>query len=167
MTQKVNLARGLLILDEDDFELLRINEKIVHMTHTLGGNRYSIVLFYTDDCPECKILKPVLLRFVGHPDIQVCFLNVYDPDSPTIIEKSRKTSTPLEHVPFVVFYINGVPFKTFDGEYNFQDFQKFIKNVITEASKIQDTSKISEIPPYTTGKPNCSKVCYLTYNQAY
>ena len=94
-------------------------------------------------------------------------VNVYDPDSINLIEQSQKTTTPLQHVPFVVFYINGIPFKKYDGQYNLQDFQTFIKNVLAEASQIKNTSEINEIPPYTIGKPNSAKVCYLTYQKAY
>jgi hypothetical protein len=94
-------------------------------------------------------------------------VNVYDADSTNLIQMSQKTSTPLQHVPFIVFYINGVPFKKYDGGYNHSDFQTFVKNVMMEASKVKDTSEISEIPPYTIGKPNSSKVCYLTYQKAY
>jgi hypothetical protein len=161
----MNSAKGLLILEEEDFELVE-SGKVTHLTHTVGC-KYSIVMFYTDDCDQCKIIKPVLLSFVGNPTIQICMVNVYDPDSVKLIEQSQKTTTPLQHVPFIVFYINGIPFKKYDGQYNFSDFQNFIKNVMVEASKIKDTSDINEIPPYTIGKPNSAKVCYLTYQKAY
>lgn len=161
----MNSAKGLLILEEEDFELVE-SGKVTHLVHTVGC-KYSIVMFYTDECDQCKIIKPVLLSFVGNPTIQICMVNVYDPDSINLIEQSQKTSTPLQHVPFIVFYINGIPFKKYDGQYNFSDFQSFIKNVMTEASKIKDTSEINEIPPYTIGKPNSAKVCYLTYQKAY
>ncbi|AHL67585.1 thioredoxin [Chloriridovirus anopheles1] len=94
-------------------------------------------------------------------------VNVYDPDSVKLIEMSQKSSTPLQHVPFIIFYIDGVPFKKFDGNYTFADVQKFIKDVTLEAAKIKNTNEISHIPPYTIGKPNSAKVCYLTYQKAY
>lgn len=166
MTQSsINSAKGLLILDEEDFELLEAG-KVTHLVHTLDS-KYSIVMFYTNECDQCRIIKPILLSFVGNPTIQICMVNVYDPDSTKLIQLSQKTTTPLQHVPFIVFYINGTPFKKFDGDYNHSDFQKFVKNVMVEASKIKDTKEISEIPPYTIGKPNSAKVCYLTYQKAY
>jgi thiol-disulfide isomerase/thioredoxin len=161
----MNSAKGLLILEEEDFELVE-SGKVTHLIHTVGC-KYSIVMFYTDECDQCKIIKPILLSFVGNPTIQICMVNVYDPDSVKLIEQSQKTTTPLQHVPFIVFYINGIPFKKYDGQYKFADFQGFIKNVMVEASKIKDTSEINEIPPYTIGKPNSAKVCYLTYQKAY
>jgi thiol-disulfide isomerase/thioredoxin len=161
----MNSAKGLLILEEEDFELVE-SGKVTHLIHTVGC-KYSIVMFYTDECDQCKIIKPILLGFVGNPTIQICMVNVYDADSVRLIEQSQKTTTPLQHVPFIVFYINGIPFKKYDGQYTFSDFQTFIKNVMTEASKIKDTSEINEIPPYTIGKPNSAKVCYLTYQKAY
>jgi thiol-disulfide isomerase/thioredoxin len=161
----MNSAKGLLILEEEDFELVE-SGKVTHLIHTVGC-KYSIVMFYTDECDQCKIIKPILLGFVGNPTIQICMVNVYDADSVKLIEQSQKTTTPLQHVPFIVFYINGIPFKKYDGQYTFSDFQTFIKNVMTEASKIKDTSEINEIPPYTIGKPNSAKVCYLTYQKAY
>ena len=165
-----NVSKGLLILEEEDFELIEAGSKekgqVTHLVHTVEC-KYSIVMFYTDDCPQCKVIKPILLSFVGNPTIQICMVNVYDPDSTNLIQMSQKTSTPLQHVPFLVFYINGTPFKKFDGQYTVQDFQNFVKNVMDEAAKIKDTSEISEIPAYTIGKPNSAKVCYLTYQKAY
>lgn len=161
----MNSAKGLLILEEEDFELVE-SGKVTHLIHTVGC-KYSIVMFYTDECDQCKVIKPILLGFVGNPTIQICVVNVYDPDSVNLIEQSQKTTTPLQHVPFIVFYINGIPFKKYDGQYNFSDFQSFVQNVMVEASKIKDTSEINEIPPYTIGKPNSAKVCYLTYQKAY
>jgi thiol-disulfide isomerase/thioredoxin len=164
MTQ-INSAKGLLILEEEDFELVDTGN-VTHLVHTID-NKFSIVLFYTDECEQCKFVKPILLAFVGNPTIQICMVNVYDPDSTNLIQMSQKTTTPLQHVPFIIFYINGIPFKKYDGGYNFKDFQKFVTDVMEEATKIKDTKEISEIPPYTIGKPNSSKVCYLTYQKAY
>jgi thiol-disulfide isomerase/thioredoxin len=160
-----NAAKGLLILEEEDFELIDTG-KVTHLVHTVES-KFSIVMFYTDECDQCKIIKPILLTFVGNPIIQICMVNVYDPDSTNLIQLSQKTTTPLQHVPFIVFYINGIPFKKYDGQYNHSDFQNFIKNVMMEASKVKDPNEISEIPPYTIGKPNSAKVCYLTYQKAY
>ncbi|ADO00386.1 hypothetical protein WIV_gp043 [Wiseana iridescent virus] len=165
MTQSVNSAKGLLILEEEDFELVE-SGKVTHLVHTVES-RFSIVMFYTDECDQCKVIKPILLSFVGNPTIQICMVNVYDPDSTNLIQLSQKTTTPLQHVPFIVFYVDGVPFKKYDGGYNHQDFQTFIQKVYTEASKLKNTDEISEIPPYTIGKPNSAKVCYLTYQKAY
>jgi len=160
-----NQGKGLLILEEDDFELVETG-KVVHLTHTIES-RYSIIMFYTDSCDQCKIIKPILLSFVGNPVITICMVNVYDPESTNLIQLSQKTTTPLQHVPFIIFYINGVPFKKYDGQYTLQNFQTFIQKVMEEATKIKNTAEISEIPPYTIGKPNSAKVCYLTYQNAY
>jgi hypothetical protein len=170
--------RGLLILEEEDFELIEMQSPkstvsnstearspTIHLTHTLNC-KYSVVMFYTDSCDQCKIIKPILLRFVGTPEMQICMVNVYSPDSANLIQLSQKTSTPLQHVPYIIFYINGVPFKNFDGQYTYTDFKQFLINVMTEAKKLK-TLDIHNIPPYTIGKPNSAKVCYLTYQKAY
>src|SRR5574344_788826 len=112
MTQTINSAKGLLILEEEDFELVETG-KVIHLVHTVES-KFSIVMFYTDECDQCKIIKPILLSFVGNPTIQICMVNVYEPDSTNLIQMSQKTTTPLQHVPFIVFYINGVPFKKYD-----------------------------------------------------
>lgn len=159
-------AKGLLILDADDFQT-HGDRKITHLTHTVKC-KHSIVMFYTNECNQCSIIKPILHRFIGNPDIQICMVDVYDPDSISLIQLSQKTTTPLKHVPFIVFYINGVPFRKYDGQYTLDEFRGFVKNSIEEASKIQDpSSQIKEIPPYTTGIPNSAKVCHLTYQKAY
>ena len=74
MTQSVNSAKGLLILEEEDFELVE-SGKITHLVHTVES-KFSIVMFYTNECDQCKIIKPILLSFVGNPTIQICMVNV-------------------------------------------------------------------------------------------
>ena len=93
------------------------------------------------------------MQFLNRFPVQICMVNVYDPDSTNLIQLSQKTSTPLQHVPFIVFYVDGIQFKKFDGNYTFNNFDTFLKNVLTEATKIVDTSTITDIPPYTIGKP--------------
>lgn len=161
----MNSAKGLLILEEEDFELVK-TDKVTHLVHTLDC-KYSVVMFYTDECNQCHLVKPILRKFLNNSNVQICMVNVYDPDSTNLIQLSAKTTTPLQHVPFIIFYINGVPFKKFDGQYTETDFKNFINNVMFEASKIKDTNNIGEIPPYTIGKPNSAKVCYLSFQNAY
>ncbi|ABF82050.1 hypothetical protein MIV020R [Invertebrate iridescent virus 3] len=163
-----NLSRGLLLLEDEDFTLVENQAKTFHLSHTVSG-KYSIVMFYTDTCPQCSVLKPIVLYFVGDPLLQICLVNVYDSDSQNIIPMSLKSTTPLEYVPFIVFYVNGLPFKIFDGESTLLNFKNFILQTIQEADQIPtDTAaQQSEIPSYTLGKPKSSKVCYLTYEKAY
>ena len=64
MTQSLNSAKGLLILEEDDFDLVESNN-VVHLTLNNTNSKYSIVLFYTDDCDQCKIIKPIVMQFLN------------------------------------------------------------------------------------------------------
>ena len=159
----MNSSRGLLILEADDFEVS--NNVLVHTLRS----KYSVVMFYTDTCVQCAHIKPIILKLVGNTiGLQVCMVNVYDQDSKILIQMSQKTSTPLQHVPFIMFYLNGIPFKRFDGQYNVSEFSTFINNSMAEAIKIDESETVSgQIPPYTIGKPNSPKVCYLTYQKAY
>lgn len=160
-------SKGLLILEGDDFKLLK-TDKNTHLTHNLN-TKYSIVMFSTNDCNQCKIMRPILNKFIHYNnDIQLIVVDVYDDSSVKLIELSKQTTTPLQYVPLIYFYVNGIPYKKFDGQYTSEDFSLFINNVLNEASKINNI-KIDdpEIPPYTIGIPNSSKVCYLTYSNAY
>jgi hypothetical protein len=95
-------------------------------------------------------------------------VNVYNPDSSKLIEKSQNTTTPLQHVPFVVFYLHGKPFKVFDGQYNSTDFKNFLAGTEIEAGQPKNhTGSNDQISPYSTGKPKSAKVCYLSYQNAY
>lgn len=167
MIKTINSAKGLLILEEEDFELVE-SGKIVHLTHTVNC-KFSVVIFYTDECDQCRIVKPILMSYVGNPTIQICMVNIYDADSSNLISLSQNTTTPLRHVPLIIFYVNGIPYKRYDGGYNHHDFNKFIKDVVEEASQTLESlpDETGEIPPYTIGKPNSAKVCYLTYQKAY
>lgn len=166
-------STGLLILEEDDFRLIpsstnsQNKQPIHHMAHTVTTTRFSIVMFYTDDCRHCKTMKTHLREFVGYPTLQVCMVNVYAADSVSLMNLSQKSTTPLSYVPYLVFYVDGVPFRHFDGNYTLADLKSFVKNVITEAGVARNVEQATEIPPYTIGKPKTSKVCYLSYQKAY
>lgn len=163
-------TKGLLILEQDDFELVEggtQTSKVIHMTHTVDTCRYSVVMFYTDTCRYCKTMKDHLCAFLGFQGIQICMVNVHAADSEALIQLSQKTTTPLTHVPYLVFYVDGVPFRKFEGDYVMDDLKKFMSDSLTEADKNTKPKEATDIPPYTTGKPNKSKVCYLTYQKAY
>jgi thioredoxin-like negative regulator of GroEL len=153
------------MLETEDFDILT-TDKAKHLVHTFDS-KFSITMFYTDECDQCNIIKPILLRYIGHPTIQICMVNVYDDDSVKLIEMSADTTTPLRHVPLIIFYVNGTPFKKFDGQYTSQDFAKFVTDVLQEAASVQNIAELSDIPAYTIGKPNSAKVCYLTFQKAY
>jgi hypothetical protein len=155
--------KGLLILEEEDFNfVVDPHKKSSQMRLAIEGE-YSLVLFYTNECDKCSLVKTDIMRFIGNKlNVQICMVNVYDESCAGLIEKSLQTTTPLKYVPFVVFYIQGFPFKIFDCEHS--SLVDFLTNTVTEADTVVDTTKI---PPYSIGKPNSSKVCYLTYKKAY
>lgn len=127
---------------------------------------FSLILFYTsgDKCQYCPGVKQLFPRLVGKvSNCQVGMINVslY----PQIYQMSQSTTTPIEFVPLIIFYVNGVPFKQFGGNYTEENLLKFA----TEVSKLAYTSAVSgeEIPEYTIGRPLSKKVCYLNFENAY
>ena len=52
-----------------------------------------------------------------------------------IIEKSKKTNLPISYVPLILFYVNGIPYVQYTGEYNLEHIQIFINRVISNLQK--------------------------------
>lgn len=160
-------SKGLMVLESDDFKFVDVpggdgKQPKTQMRLAIEGE-YSLVLFYTNECDKCNRVKPELMKMVGNPRVQICVVNVYHKSSDDLIGKSLKTTTPLQYVPFVVFYVKGFPFKVYNEEGG--DLAGFVFKSIEEASKTFDFS--DAIPSYSIGKPVASKVCYLTYSKAY
>jgi len=89
---------------------------------------------------------------------------------------SKKTIAPIEYVPYVVLYVNGIPFMRYDGPQDDREIRNFVTDV---ANQLQTKEKFSSekvkqndkgIPAYTIGKPliGCAdNVCYLEFDEAY
>lgn len=131
----------------------------------------TLILFYSTNCPHCKPILPLFqqlsLRLRG---CKYALMNVGENYSAAVA--SRQTSTPINYVPLVVLYYNGLPIKQYSSQYTFENLKNFLMAAAKEmhSSKSQDTEQTKETPAFTTGTPYCdeeSGVCYLSFDKAY
>jgi thiol-disulfide isomerase/thioredoxin len=172
-------------LDESDFHLRQSkNGKL--LSHKIPG--LSFVLFYSTKCKFCPTMVD---RFKMLPSvykgIKFCMFNITNKD--TFIKKiNSNTITRMEYVPYMMVYMNGVPYVQYTGGYDVNDIVSFLKNVedsisakhhmrnqmIKKEEKF-DTKKSQEEKkshPCTYGVPICGdgtrdNVCYVTMQEAY
>jgi len=163
---------GLLFLSNDDFVLSKGTKGNILCTSIPG---FSLVLFYSTQCPHCQQLIPIFKKLPGTiGGCQFGMINVST--NKNCIRLSKDTIAPITYVPYIVLYINGRPFMRYSGPADASEIKRF---VIEVAQKVETKQKFSNenvkedargrIPAYTIGIPKCDddEMCYFPFNQAY
>lgn len=173
---------NLLFLTADDFEL-RKGTKGNIVCNDIPG--YSLILYYSTQCPHCKNLIPIFKRLPGSVSgCQFGMINVSK--NKNIVHMSKNSVAPLKYVPYIILYINGKPCMRYDGPANIASLQRFVVEVshkfkgqaFTQQTQRQTASsgeqaqirqRPNRIPEYCIGKPLCGdgEVCYLDFDDAY
>lgn len=86
----------------------------------------------------------------------------------SITELSRRTETPIEYVPLIIFYFNGQPVMEYTENKDPAAITNFINNLTSDISKRQNKfiAPGSDIPAFTIGRPKRGDdVCYLTFDE--
>lgn len=155
----------LLYLEPDDFLVNQTPEKKNVLKNKIKN--FSLLLFSGNNCTYCDEVKPIFQKLVGNlPNCQVGIFNVslY----PDFVNLSQQTTTPITYVPYILFYINGIPFKEFGGNYTENNLKQFVHEVSKKASELTPgkvgTGKVSE---HSVGKALTKQVCYLNFKNAY
>lgn len=164
---------GLLFLSSDDFSIAKGTRGNI-LCNSIPG--FSLILFYSTQCPHCQTLIPIFKKLPG--SIGGCQFGMINVSSnKTCVRMSKETIAPITYVPYIVLYINGRPFMKYQGPHNAEEILRF---VLAVAEKVQNKQKFSEetvkedprggIPAYTIGHPLYGpddKVCYLPMDEAY
>ena len=162
---------GLLFLGNDDFTLMKGTKGNILCSSIPG---YSLILFYSTQCPHCQNLLPIFKRLPG--SINGCQFGIINVSTnKTCIRLSKDTISPITYVPYIILYINGRPFLRYSGPPVESEIRRFVFEV---AQKVQSKQKFSNeqvkedvrghIPAFTIGIPKCDEdVCYLEFDDAY
>ena len=140
---------GILFLGNDDFHV-RAGEK-GNMLCMTGWKGLALVMFYSI---ECKFCTNLIAKFKQLPTIvngckfgMVCVNRNMD-----VVEKSKNTIAPIEYVPDVILFVDGVPYIRYDGPHDIDNIKTFIFNVYERLQKTcfsdQPVSPVS--PPAMT-----------------
>ena len=169
---------------------LRYSDFYINHAGNLCVNQkgYSFVMFVSNACSYCSEIAPSFLRL--SQIIKGCVfgtINV-DQDSRKIVEISNRSRTPLEYVPYLVLYANGVPMAQYHSDEsnpdsNFEKMRIFLlsqtqrsneqPNSTGSGQQQQQQSSEYVIPaysiaiPHNAGTKRSKRVCYLGYEHAY
>ena len=177
---------SLLYFSAPDFGLKRHKNEIKLCTGVKG---LSLIFFYSNKCEFCHIFTPIfkeLPKRVGG----CMFGTINISENRDLVETSKSSTTPLEYVPYIILYIDGVPFMRYDGTRSLEGIKTFVFQVAERLQKpadryssdatnrmlpnesgmeakmnnVQGGEKFNE---HTLGQPKKQNVCYLSLNDAY
>ena len=123
---------------------LRYNDFYINHAGNLciNQNGFSFVMFVSNDCVYCSELAPSFLRL--SQIIKGCIFGTVnvDNDSRKIVEISTRSKTPLEYVPYLVLYANGIPIAQYHSDESNPDanFEKMRVFLLTQTSQSKDKS---------------------------
>lgn len=124
---------GILFLGDEDF-VVRQGDKGLVLSLTYESKGLNLVLFYSTECPYCINLinkfKQLPLLVNG---CQFAMVNVNR--NMNVIEKSKNTIAPIQFVPDVILYVNGMPYIRYDGPHDIQHIKNFIVDIYKQIQK--------------------------------
>jgi thioredoxin-like negative regulator of GroEL len=159
------MNNGLLFLTSDDFRIQK-REGGDLLVHSIPN--FSLVLFYSVQCPHCDQFISAFKRLPGSiKGCQIGMLNVNT--NKQCVFKSRETIVPIEYVPFIILYYNGKPSMIYKGPPDQSEIGRFVVETSRQIQVEEPVIQGKTIPAYTIGAPLCGEdgVCYLDYKDAY
>ena len=162
----------MIFLDNEDFYVDKSSNGLVLCTKIPN---LSFVLFYSNGCMHCHRMKAILKQLPNYiHGIQLGLINV-DNNKKTIVDSSN-TITQIKYVPFLMFYVNGIPYIQYSGEHKLEHVTTFLKKVISSLQNQhsssfddkKDRKKVQKNLP-TLGIPICGKdqKIYCNVKEAY
>jgi len=117
---------SLYFLNSSDFFLSKLPDGNVNLCTEI--NDMSIVLFYSPNCKFSQVAFPIIknmnniLRGCTYAALNV-ELNMQ------LVQTSKNTTTPIEYVPLILLYFNGVPIFKFNNTITVDNLKQFIIEV--------------------------------------
>lgn len=138
----------------------------------------SLVLFYSQQCEYCQDVFPQFEMISNQlPGCTFAYLNINKFQKVAVL--SGQTIAPITYVPFIILYVNGVPYMKYNGKKTANDIGKFVSDVLSRINVNQNFStqktvkNLQEtIPEYVNGAIPYNVICdaeqcYITVNEAY
>ena len=131
------MIAGILYLQSSNFGIDQIPKGKV-ICNSIKG--FSVVLFYSST--KCKYSPYALQEFKkASSGVNGVIFGVIDIDrNMDTVRQSRRTLTPIDGVPYIMLYLDGVPRQIYPEEYPFtakvmHEFVASVTGVISRASK--------------------------------
>lgn len=152
-----------------------VSSQTNELCHIVRG--FSFVLFTSKQCVFCKDIEPVFRNLSNHIDGCTFIEMDVDQQRQKIRTIAAGSTTPINYVPYLLFYINGRPTARYVPEeqapqLNFEQMKQFLITQSKSKGNVNSTRSTlysPAIPKYSLGKPICTNknVCYLGYDHAY
>jgi thiol-disulfide isomerase/thioredoxin len=127
---------GLLFLGCEDFLITRGSKGNI-LCNSIPG--FSLVLFYSTQCPHCQLLIPIFKKLPG--TISGCQFGMINVSSnKNIIKMSKDTILPITFVPLIILYVNSKPYMIYKGPHDINEIKRFIIEV---SQKLNNKQKFS------------------------
>ena len=174
---------SLFYLTFDNFIIKTINNNKVLCNNL---NNFSLILFYSENCKFCKDLIrifPKLSKEYTFIPTKCTFgmVNFSNSKNKKLYYMSKDTYNPINEVPTIIFYVNGLPYDYCDIEDNNEWSLQFISNYLTKlinnynesAAKQQQMNKHEQqqeqpqspfVGKSLKGNKHRKNVCYLKYS---
>lgn len=113
-----------------------------------GWRGLTLVMFYSKECQFCDNL---INKFKQLPTIvngckfgMVCVNRNME-----VVEKSKNTISPIEYVPDVILFVDGIPYIRYDGPHEIESIRNFIFTVYEKLSKTRfsENQASQQAPP--------------------
>lgn len=127
----------LQTLQSSAFRVNETNEKKYLVIENIFGA--AIVFFSGSNCQYCVQMRDVLDRTMPAFMSRVKFYTINLSENKDVVKKSEATffindtqKADIQHVPLVIFYKNGLPYRRFSGNYNVPEFSTFVEESLQE-----------------------------------
>lgn len=164
-------SSGLLYLTPREF-MIKQTEKGYSLCHRLKG--VSMVLFYSKTCKYCENLIPGFKTLPGKVQgVYFAMANV-SADNKRLEQMAGATLTPIQYVPYIVFYVNGEYFMEYRGPKTVDSMARAAYEIANKAHHGQNfttgkvcTSTSTGLAGYCVGEDNWEDDVCMTYGEVY
>jgi thiol-disulfide isomerase/thioredoxin len=144
---------------------------------------FSFVMFYSNQCSYSRTITP-FFKELANKFPGTIFAMVDISRNLNVVHASKNTNTPIQYVPLLIFYNEGVPLFRYEGPTDQTSYEKlfeFLREIHQNLSN-SNTRKFhsaqeqpsgpppTQIPPYLICKPHGDDpegVCFLNMDVAY
>lgn len=133
-------------LTAQHFKSVRGNNGNTTLSVTVTGNIF--VFFKLQKCEGCNAFDPVF-KTLANEDRRVLYGIIDLTNNNQVTQMSKATTTPIQTVPHLILYVNGMPFARFKGQKNV----RMIKDFLTETLNLSANQQPRENPPPSSFVP--------------
>lgn len=156
---------SLLFLSEKNFEYKNLNGENVLCCKKIEGP--CLIYFYSNNCKHCFTLTPIFNKLPNN--LSGCsFGKINIDDNKSFIMRSQNSTTPINEVPFIIYYDNGIPISRYSGEYDMKAIIDFILRISKDINARRNNgTTIKHTKDNFEISKNTAPVCYLNFKGAY